>query len=284
MTKSIEIVEVGPRDGLQNEVKKIDLPTKVKLIDLLSTAGFKRIEVGSFVNPRLVPQMADSGLVLSNIKRDPSISYAVLVPNKRGYLKAKEFFPNEIAVFCSASEGFSKANINSSIEESLDRISEFLDEAKSDGMPVRGYVSCITHCPFDGLVPPSNVAYVVAQLKKLGCYEISLGDTLGRASSDQVDRMFNSVLDEVHETQLAGHFHNTSGNALDNIGVSVERGIRVFDSAVGGLGGCPFAPGAPGNVATEDVLDYVESMGFEANLNKEIINKAGKLAKEIRNV
>tara|TARA_B110000003_G_scaffold78765_1_gene80265 strand:+ start:2704 stop:3558 length:855 start_codon:yes stop_codon:yes gene_type:complete len=284
MTKSIEIVEVGPRDGLQNEVKKIDLPTKVKLIDLLSTAGFKRIEVGSFVNPRLVPQMADSGLVLSNIKRDPSISYAVLVPNKRGYLKAKEFFPNEIAVFCSASEGFSKANINSSIEESLDRISEFLDEAKSDGMPVRGYVSCITHCPFDGLVPPSNVAYVVAQLKKLGCYEISLGDTLGRASSDQVDRMFNSVLDEAHESQLAGHFHNTSGNALDNIGVSVERGIRVFDSAVGGLGGCPFAPGAPGNVATEDVLDYVESMGFEANLNKEIINKAGKLAKEIRNV
>ena len=284
MTKSVEIVEVGPRDGLQNEVKKIDLPTKVKLIDLLSTAGFKRIEVGSFVNPRLVPQMADSGLVLSNIKRDPSISYAVLVPNRRGYLKAKEFFPNEIAVFCSASEGFSKANINSSIEESLDRISEFLDEAKSDGMPVRGYVSCITHCPFDGLVPPSNVAYVVAQLKKLGCYEISLGDTLGRASSDQVDRMFNSVLDEVHETQLAGHFHNTSGNALDNIGVSVERGIRVFDSAVGGLGGCPFAPGAPGNVATEDVLDYVESMGFEANLNKEIINKAGKLAKEIRNV
>lgn len=284
MTKSIEIVEVGPRDGLQNEVKKIDLPTKVKLIDLLSTAGFKRIEVGSFVNPRLVPQMADSGLVLSNIKRDPSISYAVLVPNKRGYLKAKEFFPNEIAVFCSASEGFSKANINSSIEESLARISEFLDEAKSDGMPVRGYVSCITHCPFDGLVPPSNVAYVVAQLKKLGCYEISLGDTLGRASSDQVDRMFNSVLDEVHETQLAGHFHNTSGNALDNIGVSVERGIRVFDSAVGGLGGCPFAPGAPGNVATEDVLDYVESLGFEANLNKEIINKAGKLAKEIRNV
>ena len=284
MTKSIEIVEVGPRDGLQNEVKKIDLPTKVKLIDLLSTAGFKRIEVGSFVNPRLVPQMADSGLVLSNIKRDPSISYAVLVPNRRGYLKAKEFFPNEIAVFCSASEGFSKANINSSIEESLARISEFLDEAKSDGMPVRGYVSCITHCPFDGLVPPSNVAYVVAQLKKLGCYEISLGDTLGRASSDQVDRMFNSVLDEVHETQLAGHFHNTSGNALDNIGVSVERGIRVFDSAVGGLGGCPFAPGAPGNVATEDVLDYVESMGFEANLNKEIINKAGKLAKEIRNV
>ncbi|MFL2789542.1 MAG: hydroxymethylglutaryl-CoA lyase [Paracoccaceae bacterium] len=284
MTKSVEIVEVGPRDGLQNEVKKIDLPTKVKLINLLSTAGFKRIEVGSFVNPRLVPQMADSGLVLSNIKRDPSISYAVLVPNKRGYLKAKEFFPNEIAVFCSASEGFSKANINSSIEESLARISEFLDEAKSDGMPVRGYVSCITHCPFDGLVPPSNVAYVVAQLKKLGCYEISLGDTLGRASSDQVDRMFNSVLDEVHETQLAGHFHNTSGNALDNIGVSVERGIRVFDSAVGGLGGCPFAPGAPGNVATEDVLDYVESLGFEANLNKEIINKAGKLAKEIRNV
>ena len=284
MTKSVEIVEVGPRDGLQNEVKKIDLPTKVKLIDLLSTAGFKRIEVGSFVNPRLVPQMADSGLVLSNIKRDPSISYAVLVPNRRGYLKAKEFFPNEIAVFCSASEGFSKANINSSIEESLDRISEFLDEAKSDGMPVRGYVSCITHCPFDGLVPPSNVAYVVAQLKKLGCYEISLGDTLGRASSDQVDRMFNSVLDEAHESQLAGHFHNTSGNALDNIGVSVERGIRVFDSAVGGLGGCPFAPGAPGNVATEDVLDYVESMGFEANLNKEIINKAGKLAKEIRNV
>ena len=284
MTKSVEIVEVGPRDGLQNEVTKIDLPTKVKLIDLLSTAGFKRIEVGSFVNPRLVPQMADSGLVLSNIKRDPSISYAVLVPNRRGYLKAKEFFPNEIAVFCSASEGFSKANINSSIEESLDRISEFLDEAKSDGMPVRGYVSCITHCPFDGLVPPSNVAYVVAQLKKLGCYEISLGDTLGRASSDQVDRMFNSVLDEAHESQLAGHFHNTSGNALDNIGVSVERGIRVFDSAVGGLGGCPFAPGAPGNVATEDVLDYVESMGFEANLNKEIINKAGKLAKEIRNV
>ena len=284
MTQSVEIVEVGPRDGLQNEIRKIDVPTKVKLIDLLSTAGFKRIEVGSFVNPRLVPQMADSGLVLSKIKRNSAISYSVLVPNRRGYLEAKEFFPSEIAVFCSASEGFSKANINSSIEESLDRISEFLDEAKSDGMRIRGYVSCITDCPFDGLVPPSNVARVVARLKKIGCYEISLGDTLGRASSDQVDRMFDSVLDEVPGSELAGHFHNTCGNALDNIGVSLERGIRVFDSAVGGLGGCPFAPGAPGNVATEAVLNYVDSMGFKANLNKEIINKASKLAKEIRNV
>ncbi len=284
MTELIDIVEVGPRDGLQNEKQVIHVSRKVELIDLLSTAGFKRIEVGSFVNPRLVPQMADSGLVLANIKRDPKISYSVLVPNLIGYLKAKEFFPNEIAVFCSASEGFSKANLNVSINESLERISEFLEIAIVDGVPIRGYVSCVTDCPFDGVVLPDNVAKVVSKLSKLGCYEISLGDTLGKASEDKIDKMFDSILNEVPASKLAGHFHDTSGKALNNIGVSIERGVRIFDAAVGGLGGCPFAPGAPGNVATENVLIYLEDLGFKTGINKNIIGKAAKLAKEIRNV
>ena len=178
----------------------------------------------------------------------------------------------------------SKANLNVSINESLERISEFLEIAIVDGVPIRGYVSCVTDCPFDGVVLPDNVAKVVSKLSKLGCYEISLGDTLGKASEDKIDKMFDSVLNEVPASKLAGHFHDTSGKALNNIGVSIERGVRIFDAAVGGLGGCPFAPGAPGNVATENVLIYLEDLGFKTGINKNIIGKAAKLAKEIRNV
>jgi len=280
----VTIVEVGPRDGLQNEPKTIKLDEKVRLINLLSTSGLKQIEVGSFVNPKMVPQMADSGLVFSKITRRPGISYTALVPNLNGYEQAKKCSPDAIAIFCSASESFSKANLNASIDESFMRISQFISLAKKDDILVRGYVSCVTDCPFEGPVPASNVAKVVAKLREFNCYEISLGDTLGKGSPGAVDKMIDNVLNEVSVEVLAGHFHDTSGLALENIQVSLERGIRVFDTAVGGLGGCPFAPGAPGNVATELVLKYVQGKGFKTGVDMEIIMQAAKLARDMRHV
>lgn len=229
MYDRVTIVEVGPRDGLQNESRTIELDKKVRLINLLSSSGLKQIEVGSFVNPKMVPQMADSGLVFSKITRHPGISYSALVPNLNGYEQAKKCSPDVIAIFCSASEGFSKANLNASIDESFKRISQFISLAKKDDILVRGYVSCVTDCPFEGPVPASNVAKVVAKLREFNCYEISLGDTLGKGSPNMVDKMIDNVLNEVPVEMLAGHFHNTSGLALENIQVSLERGIRVFD-------------------------------------------------------
>lgn len=284
MFEHVAIVEVGPRDGLQNEPKTIGLDEKVNLINLLSTSGLKQIEVGSFVNPQMVPQMADSGLVFSKITRRPDVSYSALVPNLKGYEQAKKFVPDAIAIFCSASESFSKANLNASIDESFKRISQFISRAEQDGILVRGYVSCVTDCPFEGPVPASNVAKVVAKLREFNCYEISLGDTLGKGSPETIDKMIDNVLNEVSVEILAGHFHDTSGLALKNIQVSLERGIRVFDTAVGGLGGCPFAPGAPGNVATESVLEYVQEKGFKTGVDMKVIMQAAKLARDMRHV
>ncbi|MFV1877378.1 hydroxymethylglutaryl-CoA lyase [Nioella sp.] len=282
MPKTVEIFEVGPRDGLQNEKRQIPTAEKIALIDCLSRAGFRRIEVASFVSPKWVPQMADSGAVLAGITRVPGVSYAALTPNMKGYEGAKAARADEIAIFASASEGFSKANINATIEESITRFVPVAQAARADGIPVRGYISCVTDCPFDGPTPPAEVARVAATLRNIGCYEISLGDTIGQGRPDTVDAMLAAVLEEVAPEELAGHFHDTAGRALDNIEVSLARGLRVFDAAVGGLGGCPYAPGAEGNVATEAVAARVAELGYETGLDMGVIAEAAQMARAMR--
>ena len=282
MSEQIEIFEVGPRDGLQNEKRMIPASEKIALIDLLSRAGFRRIEVASFVSPRWVPQMADGAEVLAGLARAPGVSYAALTPNIKGYERARAARADEVAIFASASEGFSKANLNATIIESLERFSPVVAAARADDVPVRGYVSCVTDCPFDGPTAPGDVAAVVAAMQAFGCYEVSLGDTIGRGTPEAVDAMLDAVLDEIGADQLAGHFHDTAGRALANVDVALARGLRVFDAAVGGLGGCPYAPGAAGNVGTEAVMTHAAAAGFETGLNPEIVAQAAAMAKEMR--
>jgi hydroxymethylglutaryl-CoA lyase len=278
----VEIFEVGPRDGLQNEARLIPAADKIALVDCLSRAGFRRIEVASFVSPKWVPQMATSAEVLAGITRAPGVSYAALTPNMKGYEGAKASRADEIAIFASASEGFSKANINATIEESITRFVPVAQAARADGIPVRGYISCVTDCPFDGPTPPAEVARVVATLRNIGCYEISLGDTIGQGRPQTVDAMLEAVLQECAPEELAGHFHDTAGRALDNIEVALARGLRVFDAAVGGLGGCPYAPGAAGNVATERVADRLAELGHETGLDRAVIAEAVTMARALR--
>ncbi|MEX0347825.1 MAG: hydroxymethylglutaryl-CoA lyase [Paracoccaceae bacterium] len=282
MKERVEIFEVGPRDGLQNEARDIPVADKIALVDCLSRAGFSRIEMASFVSPKRVPQMAGSGEVLEGIARADGIRYAALVPNMQGYEAALAAKADEIAVFASASEGFSKANINASIAESIERFEPILEAARHIDLPVRGYVSCVTDCPYDGSVPPENVAAVADRLFGLGCYEISLGDTLGRATPDSIARMLLAVREVVPVTRLAGHYHDTGGHALDNIDASLSMGVRVFDAAVGGLGGCPFAPGAAGNVATEAVAAHLDRLGYETGLDAAVLAQAADMARAMR--
>jgi len=282
MSKKAEIFEVGPRDGLQNEKRMIPARDKIKLVDMLSGTGFRRIEVASFVSPKWVPQMADGAEVLAGIARAPGISYAALTPNMRGYDGAKAAKADEIAIFGSASEGFSRANINCSIDESLERFRPVAQAAIADGIPVRGYVSCVTDCPFDGPTPPQQVAMIAAKLRDAGCYEISLGDTIGQGTPETITAMLTAVLSEVPAEMLAGHYHATAGRALVNIEASLALGLRVFDAAVGGLGGCPYAPGAAGNVASEDVYDLLEGLGFETGLDREKLVAAAEFARGLR--
>ncbi|MFZ5963884.1 hydroxymethylglutaryl-CoA lyase [Thalassococcus sp. BH17M4-6] len=282
MSERVEIFEVGPRDGLQNEKRPIPVADKISLVDCLSGAGFRRIEVASFVSPKWVPQMAGSAEVLAGLTRAPGVSYAALTPNMRGFEAALAARADEVAIFGSASEGFSKANINASIAESLDRFRPVAEAAQAAGLPVRGYVSCVVECPYDGTTAPAQVARVVAALRDMGCYEISLGDTLGRARASAVDAMLGAVLEEVPAERLAGHFHDTAGRALENVDVALARGLRVFDAAVGGLGGCPYAPGAAGNVATEAVMAHVEAAGFATGLDAAVIARAARLAQGLR--
>ena len=282
MMDYVEIYEVGPRDGLQNETSTIPLAQKVALIDLLSTAGFRRIEVASFVSPKWVPQMADSADVMRAIKRAPGVIYAALTPNMQGYNAAKLAGADEVAIFGSASEGFSRANLNASIAESLERFAPLAEAALRDGVRLRGYVSCATDCPYDGPVAPQDVAKTVAALRDLGCHEVSLGDTIGQGTPDRIDAMLTEVLSELPAQRLAGHYHDTNGRALDNIGASLARGLRVFDAAVGGLGGCPYAPGAAGNVATERVADYLAAQGFHTGLDMAVVHLAAALARSMR--
>lgn len=282
MTDQVEIFEVGPRDGLQNEKRAIPTAEKIALVDCLSRAGFRRIEVASFVSPKWVPQMADSADVLAGIARAPGVRYAALTPNIRGFERAVAARADEVAVFGSASEGFSKANINATIAESLERFQPVMDAAKGAGMRVRGYVSCVSDCPYDGAVEPGQVARVAGRLHDMGCYEISLGDTIGQATPERIEAMLAAVSGAVPVEQLAGHYHDTAGRALANIEVSLARGVRVFDAAVGGLGGCPYAPGAAGNVMTEAVHARLTALGYETGLDAAVLEEAAAMARAMR--
>ena len=282
MAEFVEIFEVGPRDGLQNEKQEIATADKIALVDCLSQAGFKRIEVASFVSPKWVPQMADSAEVLAGITREPGVSYAALTPNKRGLENAMAAAADEIAIFGSASEGFSKANINATIAESLERFVPIADGAKALGIPMRGYVSCVSDCPYDGPVDPSEVARVAGALFEMGCYEVSLGDTIGQGTPERITAMLRAVSDVVPAEKLAGHYHDTSGRALENIEASLALGVRVFDAAVGGLGGCPYAPGAAGNVATEAVDARLKALGYDTGLDAEVLETAAAMARAMR--
>ncbi|MBO9409504.1 hydroxymethylglutaryl-CoA lyase [Shimia sp. R9_1] len=282
MAEYVEIFEVGPRDGLQNEKRQIPTAEKIALVDCLSEAGFKRIEVASFVSPKWVPQMADSAAVLAGITRKAGVRYAALTPNMRGFEGAVAARADEIAIFGSASEGFSKANINATIAESLERFAPVVAAAKEAQIPVRGYISCVTDCPYDGLTSPAKVAEVAKHLNDVGCYEISLGDTIGQATPESITAMLLAVLEEVPAAKLAGHYHDTAGRALLNIEASLALGLRVFDAAVGGLGGCPYAPGAAGNVATEAVAARLETLGYETGLDLAVVSQAAEMARAMR--
>lgn len=282
MAERAEIVEVAPRDGLQNEPRPIATAAKIELIDRLSACDFARIEAASFVSPKAVPQMADGAAVLAGIARRPGSRYAALVPNLRGFEAALAAGADEVAVFASASEGFSQRNINCSIDQSLARFAPVLSAAKAAGLPVRGYVSCVTDCTYDGPTSPKGTARVATALAKLGCFEISLGDTIGAATPKSTAAMLEAVLAEVPAACLAGHFHDTGGRALDNIEVALAMGLRVFDAASGGLGGCPFAPGAPGNVATLAVADLLARRGFDTGLDRARLAEAATFAISLR--
>ncbi|WGI23386.1 hydroxymethylglutaryl-CoA lyase [Amylibacter sp. IMCC11727] len=282
MNARAEVFEVGPRDGLQNEKAMIPTDAKVEMVNQLSACGFRRIEVASFVSPKWVPQMADSADVLAQIDRVTGCSYAALTPNMRGFDGAVAAKADEIAIFASASEGFSQANINCSIEESIQRFEDVIAAAKQADIPVRGYISCVTDCPYDGPTAPARVAEVAAKLNALGCYEISLGDTIGQGTPKTISAMLNAVLSEVPVQKLAGHYHDTANLALDNIRASLDLGVRVFDASVGGLGGCPYAPGASGNVASEAVVALLHNAGFETGVDLAALEQVATFAKTLR--
>ena len=282
MAERVQIFEMGPRDGLQNEKRLIPTADKIALVDLLSQAGSADIEVTSFVPAAWVPQMADGAEVMAGITRRPGTRYAVLTPNLRGYQAARAARADTVAVFASASEGFSRANLNASIADSLTRMAPVAAQAQADGVALRGYVSVVTDCPFDGPVAPAAVARVAAALRDMGCQQISLGDTIGQGRPETIDAMLAAVLEELPADRLAGHYHDTAGRALQNVDVSLERGLRVFDAAVGGLGGCPYAPGAAGNVATEALARHLDTRGFAHGLDMEIITRAAAMARALR--
>lgn len=282
MSEFVTIFEMGPRDGLQNEAVFVPTEDKTRLVDMLSDCGFRKIEVTSFVSPKWVPQMADAKEVLEGIYRHPSIFYTALTPNVKGYNAAKKASADEVAIFGSASEGFSKKNINCSVAESIERFKPLVEKAHEDSMPVRGYISCVTDCPYDGATPPEEVARVAGLLMDLGCYEISLGDTIGSGTPETISTMLEAVLSVVPADKLAGHYHDTKGRALDNIEASLEKGVRVFDAAIGGLGGCPYAPGAKGNVATEAVVELLHRKDFQTGLNMDKLKLASDFALSLR--
>jgi len=273
---SVRLVEVGPRDGLQNEKQPISVADKVRLVDDLTAAGLSYIEVGSFVSPKWVPQMAGSAEVFAGIKRKPGITYAALAPNLKGFEAALEAKVEEVAVFAAASEAFSQKNINCSIAESLQRFVPLLEAAKAANVRVRGYVSCVLGCPYDGDVAPEQVASVARELYAMGCYEVSLGDTIGTGTAGKTRAMIEVVGRDIPRDRLAGHFHDTYGQALANIYASLLEGISVFDSSVAGLGGCPYAKGATGNVSTEDVLYLMQGLGIETGVDMNQLIAAGQ--------
>jgi hydroxymethylglutaryl-CoA lyase len=272
----VRLIEVGPRDGLQNEAQPISVADKVQLVDALTAAGLGYIEVGSFVSPKWVPQMAGSAQVFAQIQRKPGVTYGALAPNLRGFEDALAAGVKEVAVFAAASEAFSQRNINCSINESLERFVPIMDAAKQHGVSVRGYVSCVLGCPYEGQIAPEPVAFVARELYARGCYEVSLGDTIGTGTAGATRKMFEVVGAQVPRDKLAGHFHDTYGQAVANIYASLLEGISVFDSSIAGLGGCPYAKGASGNVATEDVLYLLNGLGIETGIDMDRLIQAGQ--------
>lgn len=267
LPRRVRIVEVGPRDGLQNEKQLVSTDVKVELIARLGAAGLPAIEATSFVSPRWVPQMGDNTEVMARIQRLPGVDYPVLTPNLQGFQSALAAGAQEVAVFAAASESFSRKNINCSIAESLARFEPVMDAAKAAGVRVRGYVSCVLGCPYEGDIAPEAVADVAATLFGMGCYEVSLGDTIGVGTPGKTRRMLDAVARRVPVDKLAGHYHDTYGQALVNIYASLEAGVATFDASIAGLGGCPYAAGASGNVATEDVVYMLDGLGIETGIN-----------------
>jgi hydroxymethylglutaryl-CoA lyase len=276
LPRSVRIVEVGPRDGLQNEPTAVPTETKIALIDRLSQTGLPAIEATAFVSARWVPQMADNAEVMAGITRKMNVSYPVLVPNMQGFQAARAAGAAEIAVFAAASESFSHKNINCSIAESLGRFRPVMEAAKAHGIRVRGYISCVLGCPYEGDIAPKSVAEVAATLFEMGCYEVSLGDTIGVGTPGRAQTMIDTVAARVPRECLAGHFHDTYGQALANILACMEHGVAVFDSSVAGLGGCPYANGASGNVATEDVLYMLSGLGIQTGVDLDAVIDTGR--------
>jgi hydroxymethylglutaryl-CoA lyase len=267
MSDVVRIVEVGPRDGLQNEKTPVSVADRIAFIEALVAAGLHTVEVGAFVSPKAIPQMVNSDQVLRGVNHHPDSEFHVLVPNEKGYEAARAAGAKVIAVFASASEGFSRANINCSVAESIERFKPVIIKAKADDIRVRGYISCVLGCPFDGEVKPQAVVDVAKTLWELGCYEVSLGDTIGVGTPVKARHLLRAVAGFVPMANLAMHFHDTDGQALANLYAGMEEGARVIDSAAGGLGGCPYAPGATGNVATEDVVYMLEGMGIATGVD-----------------
>ncbi|MCC5791512.1 MAG: hydroxymethylglutaryl-CoA lyase [Legionellaceae bacterium] len=273
----IRIVEVGPRDGLQNEGNFVSTTTKVQLVDMLSDSGLSDIEVSSFVSPRAIPQLADSTTLFQNITQNKAIRYWALVPNQRGMEAAIAADVRHIAVFAAASEAFSQRNINCSIAQSIARFQEVITMAKAANIKVRGYISCVLGCPYEGQIDPTQVMHVARQLLALGVDELSLGDTIGVGTAKQTRALLRTILSEIPQSMLAMHFHDTYAQAISNIYASLEEGIRSFDSSVAGLGGCPYAQGASGNVATEDVLYLLHGLGLHSGVDIYKIVAAGDM-------
>lgn len=275
-TEFVRIVEVGPRDGLQNEKALVGTADKIALIEKLAATGLGTVEATAFVSPKWVPQMADAGEVYAGVAKREGVRYPVLVPNLQGYERARAVGVAEIAVFGAASEAFSKANINASIAESLERFAPVLDAAKRDGVAVRGYVSTVLGCPYQGEVPVAEVVRVAKALHAMGCYEISLGDTIGVGTPRKARAMLEAVATEVPMAALAVHFHDTYGQAVGNVAACLEAGVRVVDAAVSGTGGCPYAKGASGNVATEDIVYLLDGMGFAHGVDLDALIATGR--------
>jgi hydroxymethylglutaryl-CoA lyase len=273
---AVRIVEVGPRDGLQNEANPIPTPTKIALVERLAAAGLPVVEATSFVSPKWVPQLADAAQVYAGIAKRPGVDYPVLVPNLQGYERARACGVASIAVFTAASEAFNRKNINASIDESLVRIRDVTERARADGVPVRGYVSTVLGCPYQGEVPVADVVRVARALVELGCHEISLGDTIGVGTPGRARAMLRAVATEVPVDRLAVHYHDTRGQALANVYASLEEGVRVVDASVAGLGGCPYAKGATGNVATEDVVYLLDGLGVRTGVDLDALIEVGR--------
>ncbi len=278
---TVSLYEVGPRDGLQNERNNIPTLAKITLVDLLTTVGFSHIEVTSFVSPKWVPQMADSSLVMAGIQRRDDIRYAALTPNIIGFDRAMEAGADEVAIFASASETFSQKNVNCSIAESINRFKPIMDAAGHLNIPVRGYISCVIACPYDGATKPQKVREVAERLLNIGCYEVSLGDTTGAGTPANIATLLETLTIAIPSTNLAGHYHDTGNHAIANVERSLEFGLRRFDSAVGGLGGCPYAPGAKGNVATLSLAKRLHELGWQTGLDIDILRHANTMLRKI---